>query len=120
MDGTPEIFVKDVEDNKAICIKKGNSYEISYLGIYKSSVTIMPNIISVETSVGTGVTRQMYKEIRNSSVTKTYNYNKEYDMPTDSIKETYLDCSQEEVETLRKNIDNINVIHFYKLNWYPI
>ena len=120
MDGTPEIFVKDEEDNKALCIKKGNSYEISNLGIYKSSVTIMPNIISVETSAGTGVTRQMYKEIRNSSVTKIYNYNKEYDIQKDTIKIHYLDCTQEEVETFSKNIDNTNVIHFYKLNWIPI
>ena len=120
MDGTPEIFVRDEDESKSICFKKGTSYEFSNLGSYTTQISIMPNVVSVRENIGRGVVQQKYILIENSKMSRTFTIQKEYNKETGAINETYLDCTKEEVEELLQKLDKYNVIPYQSLYWTTI
>jgi len=120
-DGTPEMFVKDEEGNKGMFWYSGNIIKYESLGIYKTGVTFWPRFIVAEGSVGTGVAMEILVEMKKSRIINSVFIEKEFDMETEQIVETYdKGYTKAQVKAIRNRIKKKQSITFDDLSWAPL
>lgn len=120
-DGQPEMFVKDDEENKGMIWYSGNILKYENLGIYKTGVTLWPHFVVAEGGVGTGVAMEIILEMKKSRVINNVFIEKEFDMETEQIVETYSNgFTKAKVKSLRNRIKKKNAITFDDLTWAPL
>ncbi len=124
-DGTPELFVKDKDDNKAMAWYSGNILKFEDLGFWNMGVTIWQNFVVSEGSAGTGVAVEYLIEmkksriINNVSITKEFRYEGEGDDMEASIVESYNEGYDEAmIKKVRSRIKkNKGAITWDELDW---
>ena len=126
-DGTPELFVKDKDDNKAMAWYSGNILKFEDLGFWNMGVTIWPRFVVSEGSAGTGVAIEYLIEmkksriINNVTITKEFKYEGEGDDMEASIVESYSEGYDEaKVSKVRARIKKKKgAVTWDDLDWQP-
>ena len=126
-DGTPELFVKDKDGNKAMAWYSGNILRFEDLGYWMMGVTIWPRFVVSEGSAGTGVAVEYLIEMRKSriinnvTITKEFRYEGEGDDMEASIEESYSEGYDDaKVKKIRSRIRRKNgAVTFNDLDWQP-
>ncbi len=126
-DGTPELFVKDNDGNKAMAWYSGNILRFEDLGYWMMGVTLWPRFVVSEGSAGTGVAVEYLIEmkksrvINNVTITKEFKYEGEGDDMEASIEESYSEGYDEaKVKKMRSRIRRKNgAVTFDDLDWQP-
>ncbi len=124
-DGTPEMFVKDKDNNKAMAWYSGNILKFEDLGYWKMGITIWPRFVVSEGSAGTGIAVEYLIEmkksrvINNVTITKEFKYEGEGDDMEASIVESYNEGYDEaKVKKVRSRIKKKKgAITWDELDW---
>lgn len=126
-DGTPELFVKDKDGNKAMAWYSGNILRFEELGYWAMGVTIWPRFVVSEGSAGTGAAVEYLIEmkksriINNITITKEFKYEGEGDDMEANIEESYSEGYDEtKVKKIRAHIKRKKgAVTWDDLDWQP-
>ncbi len=126
-DGTPELFVKDKDGNKAMAWYSGNILKFEDLGFWNMGVTFWPRFVVSEGSAGTGVAIEYLMEMKKSrivnnvTITKEFRYEGEGDDMEAGIVESYSeDYDEAKVKKIRARIKRKKgAVTWDDLDWQP-